>query len=352
MRKASSFMCVLVVLLAGGAEAQRPIASEGLKLAVIASMLSSASAWEAIHGCKPFKEIYADGEELIETMWGKAFKYSLDEANAYTMWWFEGGTAGAADPHSNPNDVITANLGKTVPDQCHLDYYHKDAPSAEGANFTECHPWHANSCCHEATVVTPTAMNEGYGDGYQWDRCGPMSAACERFFVQEACFYECEVNAGLYRRFTDEQHAACSATGVADGATVSLASGGSYTCVPSAWGGNAENKWELFEMPIKASFADAWHRACANDLFCGGGDFFECAGNYHEQLAADALAAESALPVYGIVIIVVVSVLALVCILCVLCMIRKEKKGEPVFTNMDKTPHPTSSKTAETTNAA
>ena len=195
-------------------------------------------------------------------------------------------------------------------------------------------------------------MNAGYGDGYQWDRCGPMSAACERFFVQEACFYECEVNAGLYRRFTDEQHAACSATGVADGATVTLASGGSYTCVPSAWGGNAENKWELFEMPIKASFADAWHRACANDLFCGGGDFFECAGNYHEQLAADALAAESALPVYGIVIIVVVSVLALVCILCVLCMIRKEKKGEPVFTNMDKTPHPTLSKTAETTNAA
>ena len=46
-----------------------------------------------------------------------------------------------------------------------------------------CHPWHASSCCHEATVVTPTKLNEGYGAGYEWDRCGPMSQACERFFV-------------------------------------------------------------------------------------------------------------------------------------------------------------------------
>jgi hypothetical protein len=28
-------------------------------------------------------------------------------------------------------------------------------------------------------VVTPKAMNEGYGAGYEWDRCGPMSQACD-----------------------------------------------------------------------------------------------------------------------------------------------------------------------------
>lgn len=48
-------------------------------------------------------------------------------------------------------------------------------------------------CLHHAT-------DSNYGDEYRWDRCGPLSQACERFFVQEACFYECEPSAGLYRK--------------------------------------------------------------------------------------------------------------------------------------------------------
>ena len=65
-------------------------------------------------------------------MWGDAFKYEADEDNAFTMWWFDGGT--------------------------------------------------------------PMALNEAYGEGYEWDRCGKMSQACERFFVQEAwsvCLHAC-----------------------------------------------------------------------------------------------------------------------------------------------------------------
>merc|ERR1719159_520285 len=116
------------------------------------------------------KDIYANGQELIENMWGNAFKYETNEAEAYTMWWFEGGDAGTADPHANPNDAITLALGGTVPDQCHLEYYHKSVPSPEPDDFTECHPWHANACCHDATVNTPQAMNTGYGAGYEWDR--------------------------------------------------------------------------------------------------------------------------------------------------------------------------------------
>ena len=54
---------------------------------------------------------------LIERMWNNAFKYTADEQMAYTMWWYEGGTAGTADGHDNPNDLITQNRGKTVPDQ-------------------------------------------------------------------------------------------------------------------------------------------------------------------------------------------------------------------------------------------
>ena len=38
--------------------------------------------------CRKFSEIYSDGEELLEVMWNNAFEYSVDEDDAYTMWWF------------------------------------------------------------------------------------------------------------------------------------------------------------------------------------------------------------------------------------------------------------------------
>ena len=163
----------------------------------------------------------------------------------------------------------------------------------------------------------------------------------------EGCFYECEVNAGLYRKYTDAQHQFCS--GAADGAyNASL----NYTCQVSPWGGNAENRWQLYKMPITPAFAEAWYRACANDLFCGDGDYFQCAGDYHAQLAnetywaefranqtAAALAAESGrLPPYGIAIIAVAAALSLLLLICICCMARQEKKGKPVFTNMEKQP--------------
>ena len=46
-------------------------------------------------------------------------------------WWTEGGVTGVPDAHENPNDLITKTLfpEQGVPDQCHLDYYHKAQPS-------------------------------------------------------------------------------------------------------------------------------------------------------------------------------------------------------------------------------
>ena len=68
-----------------------------------------------------------------------------------------------------------------------------------------------------------------------WDRCGKLSQACERFFVQEACLYECDPNAGLFRKFNktiydkdNEDH----------------------------------NEWQMEGMPIKASYCDSWFDAC------------------------------------------------------------------------------------------
>ena len=138
-----------------------------------------ANAWTG-DNCKKFSEIYTGGEDLITRMWGDSFKYEADESKAYTMWWTEGGAAGVADAHDNPNDVTTLGLGMTVPGTCDVAYLHKvGAPTPETQDFTECQPWHANACCHQASVVTPEAINKAYGAGYEWDRCGPMSQACD-----------------------------------------------------------------------------------------------------------------------------------------------------------------------------
>jgi len=276
-------------------------------------LVSTASGWGT---CQPMKEIYPTGKELCEQMWAGAFKYETDESAGYTMWWFDA---------ANPNNDVAASLGLVAePDQCMLQYFHKQgpdgaysAPSPEGANFTECHPWKDNACCHEATVTTPQAMNEGYGADYHWDRCGPLSEACERFFVQEACMYECSPHAGQYRRYSDGEVSAFAAFQAVEGnptdpcytspfpAADDARYSGSFThegvdYAKSVFYGDGcygPNKWQMYQMPIKASYCDAFHTACANDLFCGSGDFFSCAYDYRtDQEAIQALTSEALAP--------------------------------------------------------
>lgn len=81
---------------------------------------------------------------------------------------------------------------------------------SQADNFVECHPWKEYACCNQSTVATVDTINQGYGAEYRceeglggcgdsrptgltripsplprsWDRCGPLSQACERFFVQ------------------------------------------------------------------------------------------------------------------------------------------------------------------------
>ena len=54
---------------------------------------------------------------------------------------------------------------------------------------SECHPWRKNACC-DRSVTSLGVLKNSFGASFHWDRCGPLSQACERFFVQEACFYE------------------------------------------------------------------------------------------------------------------------------------------------------------------
>jgi folate receptor len=297
-------------------------------LSLIVSMLAIRSALATTTpACKRFDEIYLTGKELCENMWDGAFSYETNEANAYTMWFFDA---------QNPNDATAKSLGKlnaSGHDTCHLSYFHKDVPGPEPENFTECHPWKQNACCNHQTVMTDETLNQGYGKEYRWDRCGKLSPECERFFVQEACFYECDPNAGLYRKWH-----------------------------PSVYdpSNTAHNEWQMFKMPIKASYCDAWFTACRKDKFCAsaGGSYFSCAAEYKQvdaiQLAADLklaqekqkqaelataeaekakLEAESdGVSTVAIVIgFSVAGVFILALLLCGSILIMREKAGKPVF---------------------
>jgi len=84
-------------------------------------------------------------------MFGDAFVYTEDENQAFTMWWFEAG---------NPNDDTTQVLNNTVPKSCNVSYFHKEKPTPEGDDFTECHPFKENACCEDATVTTVETLNK------------------------------------------------------------------------------------------------------------------------------------------------------------------------------------------------
>eukprot|EP00971_Amphidinium_carterae_P344815 6485429-Amphidinium_carterae.1 len=143
------------------------------------------------------------------------------------------------------------------------------------------------------------------GSEYHWDRCGPLSQECERFFVQEACFYECEPNAGYYKKYvngTDES--------------------------------GEENHWQMYQMPIKASYCDAWYIACADDLFCGNGAYSECAKIYEAADPASASSSSSSddgMDVAVVVCIIVGGALLLVSVASLLFFVARERAGRPVF---------------------
>lgn len=313
-----------------------------LSLMISMVLLASAAASPAHPPCKRFDEIYAGGKELCENMWDGAFKYEQDEASAYTMWFFD---------HENPNDQVSRQAGKLSGDHgvCHLQYYHKDTPGAEPENFTECHPWKENACCAHGVVESTQKIKEAYGSEYHWDRCGPLSPECERFFVQEACFYECDPNAGLYRKWNSTIYdARCDKYAA------------SYDEAHATANDCKHNTWQMHQMPIKASYCDAMFNACRHDRFCAsdGGSFFSCAAIY-TAIDKAALQAEKHLNAsqaeltilrgevhllrdeeskgpsaafIAVIVATAVTVLLLVC--CLAYLVRREKAGKPLFSSL------------------
>ena len=110
-------------------------------------------------------------------------------------------------------------------------------------------------------------------------------------WLQEACFYECEPAAGYYRRFPEHKFDPNndSHNEWEVGTSPALV----FSCLYQSHGDSRTGP-QLFRMPIRADYCDAWFDACRHDMFCAlaGGDFFSCARAYQAPTTPAAPSAE------------------------------------------------------------
>lgn len=302
-------------------------------LLVVAFLASSstftvhAQTQDSANECKTFAEIYGNGKNLCQNMWDGAFKYEEDEDNAYVMWFF------GDNPNENMTKKLLPHVNDTELGMCHLDYFHVDGPAVpENDEFTECHPWVDSACCHHDTVKSAETLRKSYGAEYEWNRCGPLSPECERFFVHEACFYECEPAVGFYRKYPE--HAGVGVDGRAPF---------DPACDPYSEDFDESkdcehNSWQVEQMPIKASYCDAWFTACKHDLFCGSnsGSFFECARIYELEAQEDNNSDEG-LSRAALIGVIVGGVLLGLLVVFVIVLVVRERQGQSVFAPLE--PH-------------
>ncbi|XP_038057124.1 folate receptor gamma-like isoform X2 [Patiria miniata] len=73
--------------------------------------------------------------------------------------------------------------------------YQKSKPGPEASLFNQCAPWKNRSCCTpevtEDMHVSPTWHS------FDWNHCPTaLSEPCQRYLMQDLCFYECSPNVG------------------------------------------------------------------------------------------------------------------------------------------------------------
>mmetsp|Transcript_22254 Transcript_22254/g.49782 ORF Transcript_22254/g.49782 Transcript_22254/m.49782 type:complete len:179 (+) Transcript_22254:145-681(+) len=137
---------------------------------------------------------------MCNTMWGEAFNVSNAEGfdeHAYTMWFYQ-----LANPNFDTASYWNKSLGTNSAGQyeCLLEYYpenHLDySVTQTTGDWGECQAYSQHSCCKNTTVASFETVNQAYGPEYHIDRCGPLSQACENYFMNENCLYECDPTAG------------------------------------------------------------------------------------------------------------------------------------------------------------
>lgn len=284
---------------------------------------------------RPIGELYKDGVDMCQVMWNDAFEV-VDDNVGYTMWFFD---------EVNPNDAMSAVKSLDGADKkCYIDdYNHKNAPSKEDLSG-ECGAFRGNSCCAKETVPDHETLKGIYGEPWHWDRCsnGKMSQQCERFFSQEACMYECDPNAGYWRKYVEEGMPELSNRTKYIGECnpnderyyKDAKDGEEYVAKNiEKCGKSGHNRWQLYKMPIKRSYCNSWYEACKNEIFCGR-DYFKCARKIEEVVPVSVVVEEEVLTIGAIVGIAVATVVAVAAIIAIVVLISKERRGAPMFTKL------------------
>ncbi|XP_075999162.1 retbindin [Genypterus blacodes] len=80
---------------------------------------------------------------------------------------------------------------------CLQDGKHKATPSPE-PNLSECGLYADNSCCTEEHIQDIAYVPSAGNDNEPWDKCWPLSSACEGFLKRVSCFYRCSPDAARW----------------------------------------------------------------------------------------------------------------------------------------------------------
>ena len=150
---------------------------------------AGGSYWEwwgetAAESCVPLSQVYTGGEQLCNLMFGDAFVFGANETEAFTL-----KPVGAAGGLPNVNDFVETNhdfptvCSPHVGEVCHLQNAHTlEFAAAADAPFSQCQAWEDNACCSAETTLV-VKFGDLYGPEYDWNRCAPLSAECESWFV-------------------------------------------------------------------------------------------------------------------------------------------------------------------------
>jgi folate receptor len=286
--------------------------------AAVAAICLGPALGTAELNCKPLEEAYPTPQDLAG-FWHTAFRYVAktdpEYEFAYSMTFFG----------DNPNSDVTEkrladptfSMNITDETECHLGEYaynnHHEKPQPQGSEYNECFPWHESSCC-KAEQVNDKFFKTAYGQEWAWDNCGKLSPECERFFVQESCFYECDIAAGLFRKYHPEN-------------------GNCNSSHPNCH----DDTWIIENVPIKGDFFDAMHRACAGQPICSLG-YFECSEEYvaPTQSPTNPPQVVEKLSPGSIVGIVALSLLLLAGVIFMCHVVKRERQGSPVFAPLEK----------------
>lgn len=77
-------------------------------------------------------------------------------------------------------------------EQCLPGLFHKKTSSPASDDYAECKAWNADTCCtaNFTQALNKTRVRELYG--FHWGHCKNVSKKCEKFLIEEECFYQCE----------------------------------------------------------------------------------------------------------------------------------------------------------------